>query len=84
MLDNEFDWIALSFVRHAQDIKDLKDLIQNHTKGKQNTPIIAKIEKPEGVENMDEILRECDGIMVARGDLGVEIPMEEVPVVQKN
>ena len=83
MLDNEFDWIALSFVRHAQDIKDLKDLIQNHTNGKQNTPIIAKIEKPEGVENMDEILRECDGIMVARGDLGVEIPMEEVPVVQK-
>ena len=83
MLDNEFDWIALSFVRHAQDIKDLKDLIQSHTNGKRNTPIIAKIEKPEGVENMDEILRECDGIMVARGDLGVEIPMEEVPVVQK-
>ena len=81
MLDNEFDWIALSFVRHAQDIKDLKDLIQNHTNGKLNTPIIAKIEKPEGVENMDEILRECDGIMVASGDLGVESPMEEVPVV---
>ena len=83
MLDLEFDWIALSFVRHAQDIKDLKDLIKNHTKGKQNTPIIAKIEKPEGVENIGEILQECDAIMVARGDLGVEVPMEEVPVIQK-
>lgn len=83
MLDNEFDWIALSFVRHAQDIKDLKKLIKNHTHGKQSTPIIAKIEKPEGVENIHEILDECDAIMVARGDLGVEIPMEEVPVIQK-
>ena len=83
MLDLEFDWIALSFVRHAQDIKDLKDLIKNYTKGKQDTPIIAKIEKPEGVENIGEILQECDAIMVARGDLGVEVPMEEVPVIQK-
>ena len=83
MLDNEFDWIALSFVRHAQDIKDLKELIKNHTTSKFKTPIVAKIEKPEGVENIEEILEECDAIMVARGDLGVEVPMEEVPVIQK-
>lgn len=81
MLENDFDWIALSFVRHAQDIKDLKELIT--TFGREQTPIIAKIEKPEGVENIDEILQECDAIMVARGDLGVEVPMEEVPVIQK-
>ena len=83
MLDNEFDWIALSFVRHAQDIIDLKKLKKNHSNSEFRTPIIAKIEKPEGVKNIDEIMVECDGIMVARGDLGVEIPMEEVPVIQK-
>lgn len=82
ILDLELDWIALSFVRHAQDIKDLKELINAHpTEFK--PPIIAKIEKPEGVKNIDEILKECNGIMVARGDLGVEVPMEEVPVIQK-
>ena len=81
MIENEFDWIALSFVRHAQDIIDLKKLIQAHSDFK--IPIIAKIEKPEGVKNIDEILLECDGLMVARGDLGVEVPMEEVPVIQK-
>lgn len=85
MLDIELDWIALSFVRHAQDIADLKKLIRNHPKGKNTkTPIIAKIEKPEGVKNIDQILLECDAIMVARGDLGVEVPMEEVPAIQKN
>lgn len=84
MLDLELDWIALSFVRHAQDIKDLKELIRNHPTNKHKTPIIAKIEKPEGVKNIEEILVECDGIMVARGDLGVEVPMEEVPAIQKN
>ncbi|MDO5616161.1 MAG: pyruvate kinase [Cruoricaptor ignavus] len=84
MLDIQLDWIALSFVRHAQDIKDLKELIKNHPTNNQKTPIIAKIEKPEGVKNIDEILRECDGLMVARGDLGVEVPMEEVPAIQKN
>lgn len=83
MIDNEFDWIALSFVRHSQDIKDLKGLIKDYGKGEHDIPIIAKIEKPEGVENIHEILAECDAIMVARGDLGVEIPMEEVPVIQK-
>lgn len=84
MLDLELDWIALSFVRHAQDIKDLKKLIANHPTNKQKTPIIAKIEKPEGVKNIEQILLECDGLMVARGDLGVEVPMEEVPAIQKN
>lgn len=83
MLDLELDWIALSFVRHAQDIKDLKQLIAKHPNNKQHTPIIAKIEKPEGVKNIDQILLECDGLMVARGDLGVEVPMEEVPAIQK-
>jgi pyruvate kinase len=83
MIENDFDWIALSFVRHAQDIKDLKNLIQEYSNGEFRTPIIAKIEKPEGVKNIDEIMLECDGIMVARGDLGVEVPMEEVPVIQK-
>ncbi|AYO58523.1 pyruvate kinase [Chryseobacterium sp. 6424] len=84
MLDLELDWIALSFVRHAQDIIDLKKLIKNHPTNKYKTPIIAKIEKPEGVRNIEEILMECDGLMVARGDLGVEVPMEEVPAIQKN
>lgn len=83
MLDLQLDWIALSFVRHAQDIKDLRQLIDNHPTNNFRTPIIAKIEKPEGVKNIDEILLECDGLMVARGDLGVEIPMEEVPAIQK-
>ncbi|WP_285269459.1 pyruvate kinase [Kaistella rhinocerotis] len=84
MLDLELDWIALSFVRHAQDIIDLKELIKNHPSNKVKTPIIAKIEKPEGVRNIEQILMECDGLMVARGDLGVEVPMEEVPAIQKN
>lgn len=82
ILDLDLDWIALSFVRHSQDIKDLKELIKKHPSGN-NIPIIAKIEKPEGVANIDDILVECDGLMVARGDLGVEVPMEEVPGVQK-
>lgn len=83
ILDMELDWIALSFVRSGQDIKDLKNLIEAHPSDF-HTPIIAKIEKPEGVANIDEILAECDGLMVARGDLGVEVPMEEVPAIQKN
>lgn len=83
MLDLQLDWIALSFVRHAQDIIDLKELIAKHPTNNFNTPIIAKIEKPEGVKNIDEILQHCDGLMVARGDLGVEVPMEEVPAIQK-
>ena len=80
-IEQEVDWIALSFVRHAQDVIDLKNLINEHSPHK--IPIIAKIEKPEAIENIDEIIPQCDGLMVARGDLGVEIPMEQVPVIQK-
>jgi len=75
------DWIALSFVRHAEDLMQLRDLIVEH--GNHKIPIIAKIEKPEAVENIDKIVAHCDGLMVARGDLGVEVPAEEVPLIQK-
>ncbi|WP_103866598.1 pyruvate kinase [Aquimarina sp. I32.4] len=79
--EQEVDWMALSFVRHAQDLIELQDLIKEHSEYK--IPIIAKIEKPEGVENIDKIVAYCDGLMVARGDLGVEIPAQEVPLIQK-
>ena len=75
------DWMALSFVRHAEDLMELQELIKQHSKYK--IPIIAKIEKPEGVANIDKIVAYCDGLMVARGDLGVEIPAQEVPLIQK-
>ncbi|MCL5127362.1 MULTISPECIES: pyruvate kinase [unclassified Algibacter] len=77
----DVDWMALSFVRHAEDLIQLRDLIAKH--GTHKIPIIAKIEKPEAVENIDKIVTHCDGIMVARGDLGVEVPAEEVPLIQK-
>ncbi len=77
----DVDWIALSFVRHAKDVSDLRELISKHSDFP--IPIISKIEKPEGVANIDEIVEVSGGIMVARGDLGVEIPAEEVPLVQK-
>ena len=75
------DWLALSFVRHAEDLMQLEELVKKHSDHK--IPIIAKIEKPEAVENIDKIVAYCDGLMVARGDLGVEIPAEEVPLIQK-
>ncbi len=80
-VEQEVDWIALSFVRHSEDLIELQELIAKHTDHK--IPIIAKIEKPEGVENIDKIVAYCDGIMVARGDLGVEVPAQEVPLIQK-
>lgn len=80
-LEQNVEWIALSFVRTAGDIKDLKVLIE---KQKGIARVIAKIEKPEAVRNIDEILQVSDGLMVARGDLGVELPMEEVPLLQKS
>jgi len=75
------DWLALSFVRTPRDLQDLQDLIAEHSDHK--IPIIAKIEKPEAVENIDKIVAFCDGLMVARGDLGVEVPAQEVPLIQK-
>ena len=80
-ISQEVDWIALSFVRHSQDLIDLQNLINQHSEHK--IPIIAKIEKPEAVENIDKIVAYCDGLMVARGDLGVEVPAHEVPLIQK-
>jgi pyruvate kinase len=77
----EVDWLALSFVRHAEDLIELRDLIEEHSEYK--VPIIAKIEKPDAVLNIDKIIAYCDGLMVARGDLGVEVPAEEVPLIQK-
>ena len=80
-IKQEVDWIALSFVRHAEDLMQLEQMIKENSNHK--IPIIAKIEKPEAVENIDKIVAYCDGLMVARGDLGVEIPAEEVPLIQK-
>lgn len=80
VLKQNVDWIGLSFVRSARDIIELQHLIQN---SKCKAKVIAKIEKPEAVEDIDDIMKVTDGIMVARGDLGVEIPLEEVPLVQK-
>ena len=80
-IENCFDWIALSFVRTKKDVKQLEKLISKNSDFK--IPIIAKIEKPEAIENMGGILKAADGLMVARGDLGLEIPAEEVPLKQK-
>lgn len=80
-IEQQVDWLALSFVRHAEDLKELQALIEAHSEYK--IPIIAKIEKPEAVQNIDRIIAYCDGLMVARGDLGVEVPAEEVPLIQK-
>jgi pyruvate kinase len=79
-LDQGVDWVALSFVRNPQDVLEIKDLISSA--GKQ-VPVIAKIEKHEAIEQMEAILALCDGVMVARGDLGVELPAEDVPILQK-
>lgn len=80
-ISKDVDWIALSFVRFSQDLIDLQNIIKEHSEHK--IPIIAKIEKPEAVENIDKIVAYCDGLMVARGDLGVEVPAHEVPLIQK-
>lgn len=77
----DIDWIALSFVRSSSDLIDLKKLMSENTDRK--IPIISKIEKPEAIENIDKIIAYSDGLMVARGDLGVEVPAQEVPLIQK-
>ena len=78
--DMDFDFLAASFVRCKEDILEVRKIIEEHGS---HTKIIAKIENMQGIRNLDEILEAADGIMVARGDMGVEIPMEEVPIVQK-
>ncbi len=80
-LELDVDWIALSFVRKAEDVIELKNLIAQ--KGKR-AKVIAKIEKPEAVENFEEIVKVSDAVMVARGDLGVEMPLQKVPLIQKH
>jgi pyruvate kinase len=80
-LDNNVDWIALSFVRSADDLIQLKEIIRNK---KKFARIIAKIEKPEALDDIDNIIDASNGIMVARGDLGVEVPFDQVPLIQKD
>ena len=81
-LDNDVDFIACSFVSNAQDLRDVKNYI-NETNPNTRVSLIAKIENRSGVENIEEICNECDGIMIGRGDMGVEIPFEELPDIQK-
>ncbi len=81
-IENDFDIIAASFVRKASDVIEIRKILEKN--GGSDLLIISKIENREGIVNFDEILKVSDGIMVARGDLGVEIPVEEVPIVQKN
>ena len=80
-IQNDVDFVAASFVRRADDIRKMRKFLDDH--GGYDVHIIAKIENREGVENIDEILQAAEGVMVARGDMGVEIPYEEVPVIQK-
>ena len=80
-LKNDVDWIALSFVRSATDIIDLRDIVK---KNKKSTRVIAKIEKPEALNEIDNIIDVSHGIMIARGDLGVEVSFNEVPMIQKD
>ncbi|MBG0769203.1 pyruvate kinase [Methanococcus maripaludis] len=80
-VENEFEYIALSFVRSEKDILNLKNLIKEYSG---NCSVIAKIETKEGLKNIDEILNHSDGVMIARGDLGVEVAIEYLPIIQKN
>ncbi len=80
IIQQKLDWVALSFVRTAKDLVILRNKL---TEAKSKTKIIAKIEKPEALQNIRDIIVESDGIMVARGDLGVELPIEQVPLIQK-
>ncbi|HII59658.1 TPA: pyruvate kinase [Methanocaldococcus jannaschii] len=80
-VEKDFEYIALSFVRNKEDVKELKDIISEY---KGDCEVISKIETKEGLKNIKEIARESDGVMVARGDLGVEVPIENIPIEQKN
>ena len=79
-LEEKLDFVALSFVRSAKDLEEIKNIID---KSEHKPLLIAKIEKPQAVDNLEEILDVVNGVMVARGDLGVEMPLEEIPHVQK-
>ncbi len=81
MIAQELDWIALSFVRKVDDLKILKGILKEHNS---KSKVMAKIEMPEALINLREIILESDGVMVARGDLGVELPVEQVPLIQKD
>lgn len=82
IMDHDFDWVALSFVRLTSDIEGLISMMNSYSPDHQ-IPVIAKIEKPEAVKNIDAIIQAAHGVMVARGDLGVEIPLQNVPMIQK-
>ena len=82
-LGQDVDMIAMSFVRSGDDIRNLKSLIESHNPSQQEPLVFAKIEKPKAVNHIDDILNEVDGVMVARGDLGIEVPAERVPIIQK-
>ena len=81
IISQDIDWVALSFVRRPEDVTQLRQLLKNKNS---NAKIISKIEKPEALEHLREIILASDAIMVARGDLGVELPLEQVPMIQKN
>lgn len=81
MIEHKVDWVALSFVRRVDDIKILKSILKEHDS---KSKVMAKIEMPEALTNLREIILESDGVMVARGDLGVELPVEQVPLIQKD
>lgn len=81
IMEHELDWVALSFVRRSDDLNNLREILE---KNKSRTKIIAKIEMPEAVPNIRDIIHASDAIMIARGDLGVELPVEKVPLIQKN
>ena len=80
-VEHDFDFIAASFIRRASDVEAIREVLRTY--GGEKIQIIAKIENQEGVDNLDEIIAAADGIMVARGDLGVEIPAAQVPILQK-
>ena len=82
-IQNDVEYIACSFVSRAQDVIDVKSFIKENNNGECNIGLISKIENRAGIENIEAICEECDGIMIGRGDLGVEIPFEEVPATQK-
>jgi pyruvate kinase len=83
MIAHRVDWVALSFVRAAREVLDLKEYIAAHCPADRRLLVIAKIEKPQALNHIEDILQAADGVMVARGDLGIEIPAEKLPIVQK-